>query len=80
MLLENEKATRPLKSTAKRIHVAGSAARDLGIQCGGWTIDWQGKSGTPTTGTTVLAALRNSAGQGTKVTFSRDGAGAEGAG
>ncbi len=61
VLLKNEKATLPLKSTAKRIHVAGSAARDLGIQCGGWTIDWQGKRGELTVGTTILAGIEQHA-------------------
>ena len=79
VLLKNEKRTLPIAKSAKRIHVAGKNADDLGNQCGGWTIDWQGKSGTPTTGTTVLAALRSSAGPSTEVTFSKDGAGAGGA-
>ena len=36
----------PLAKTAARIHVAGKNADDLGNQCGGWTIDWQGKAAT----------------------------------
>ena len=79
MLLKDEKKALPLSKTAKRIHVAGKSADDLGNQCGGWTITWQGKSGTPTTGTTVLAALRAAAGAGTEVSFSKDGTGARGA-
>ena len=60
--------------------MAGKNADDIGNQCGGWTIDWQGKSGDVTTGgTTILAAIRNTVSKGTKVTFSRDGAGATGA-
>ena len=40
---------------------AGKNADDIGNQCGGWTIDWQGKSGDVTTGgTTILTAIRNS--------------------
>ncbi|MCX7655942.1 MAG: glycoside hydrolase family 3 C-terminal domain-containing protein, partial [Treponemataceae bacterium] len=42
----------------RRLFVAGWAADDIGIQCGGWTIDWQGKSGTITTGTTIVEALK----------------------
>jgi beta-glucosidase len=42
-----------------RIHLAGKSADNIGNQCGGWTIDWQGKSGEVTPGgTTVLAAVR----------------------
>jgi beta-glucosidase len=79
VLLKNERRTLPLSRTAKRIHVAGRSADDLGNQCGGWTITWQGGSGAPTTGTTVLAALRAAAGKGTQVSHSRDGSGAAGA-
>jgi beta-glucosidase len=79
VLLKNEKKTLPLSRSAKRIHVAGRNADDLGNQCGGWTIDWQGKSGPVTTGTTILAALRTAAGSGVQVSHSVDGTGAEGA-
>lgn len=79
VLLKNDKKTLPLSKTAKRIHVAGKSADDLGNQCGGWTISWQGASGTPTTGTTILAALKGAVSKGTAVTFSKDGTGAAGA-
>src|SRR4029078_6787119 len=48
VLLRNEKSLLPLKKTA-RIHVAGASADDMGNQCGGWTLDWQGQSGKGTT-------------------------------
>jgi beta-glucosidase len=80
VLLKNEHKALPLSKTAKRIHVAGKSADDIGNQCGGWTIDWQGKSGNVTTGgTTVLAAIRSAVSKNTQVTFSADGAGAAGA-
>jgi beta-glucosidase len=79
VLLKNEGAL-PLSRQAARIHVVGAAADDIGIQSGGWTIDWQGRTGEVTTGgTTILEALRSAAGPGTEVTYSADGAGAEGA-
>jgi beta-glucosidase len=79
VLLKNEGAL-PLSRQAARIHVVGVAADDIGIQSGGWTIDWQGRTGEVTTGgTTILEALRSAAGPGTEVTWSADGAGAEGA-
>jgi len=79
VLLKNDKKVLPLAKTAKRIHVAGSNADDIGNQCGGWTISWQGESGAPTTGgTTILAALRAAAGAD-RVTYARDGLGAAGA-
>ena len=78
VLLKNDGAL-PLSKTAKRIHVAGRAADDLGRQCGGWTIHWQGQLGTPTVGTTVLAAFQQRAREQQRVTYSPDGTGAEGA-
>ncbi len=80
VLLKNQNKVLPLKKTAARIHVGGKSADDLGNQCGGWTIDWQGKSGEVTPGgTTVLAAIRQAVSKGTQVTFSKDGTGAAGA-
>jgi beta-glucosidase len=79
VLLKNEKRALPLSKSAARIHVAGRNADDLGHQMGGWTIQWQGHSGTQTTGTTILAALKAAAGTGTQVTYSRDAQGAAGA-
>ena len=77
VLLKNEGAL-PLKRDARRLHVAGAAADNLGVQCGGWTIHWQGGDGDITEGTTILAGLREVA-QGVNVTHSADGSGAEGA-
>lgn len=80
VLLKNERNALPLAKTLKRLHVAGAAADDIGIQCGGWTIEWQGKAGKVVEGgTTILAALRKAVGADTKVTFSADGQGATGA-
>jgi beta-glucosidase len=79
VLLKNDRRALPLSKTARRLLVAGKNADDLGNQCGGWTITWQGKSGTPTTGTTILAALRAAAGKGTEVAYAKDGDGAAGA-
>ena len=80
VLLKNERKALPLAKTAVRIHVAGRNADDIGNQCGGWTVEWQGKSGAVTTGgTTILEAIRKAASPATKVTFAADGSGAAGA-
>ncbi len=80
VLLKNENKALPLSKTLARIHIGGANADDLGNQCGGWTIDWQGKSGEVTTGgTTILKAIQGAVSKTTKVTFSKDGTGAEGA-
>ncbi|MFP4624283.1 MAG: glycoside hydrolase family 3 protein, partial [Gemmatimonadota bacterium] len=79
VLLKNEGGTLPLSKNA-RIHVAGRAADDIGIQSGGWTIEWQGEVGEVTTGgTTILEALRAAAGSAGSISYSADGSGAAGA-
>ncbi|NIK56249.1 glycoside hydrolase family 3 N-terminal domain-containing protein [Kribbella shirazensis] len=57
VLLKNESNLLPLAPTSK-LYVAGSNANDLGNQMGGWSISWQGGSGTTTTGTTILDGIR----------------------
>jgi beta-glucosidase len=80
VLLKNERRALPLSKGLARVHVGGKSADDIGNQCGGWTISWQGKSGEVTPGgTTILKAIRNTVSRRTKVTHSADGSGAEGA-
>jgi beta-glucosidase len=80
VVLKNDRQTLPLSKTVTRIHVAGRNADNIGNQCGGWTIDWQGKSGDVTPGgTTILAAIRSAVSSSTRVSTSVDGTGAEGA-
>lgn len=45
-------------STSDPILVGGQAADDIGLQCGGWTVGWQGSAGATTPGTTLWEALR----------------------
>lgn len=77
VLLKNNDGTLPIKN-AGRIFVAGRGADDIGLQCGGWTVDWQGKQGPITKGTTILQGLKEVAGDST-VDFSAEGEGAAGA-
>jgi beta-glucosidase len=80
VLLKNEGNLLPLSKTLKRIHVAGLGADSMGVQCGGWTILWQGRSSTVVAGgTTILQGIRNSVSKETAVTYSIDGDGAAGA-
>ena len=76
VLLKNEQAL-PLSKSLKRINVIGSAADDLGIQCGGWTISWQGETGKVTTGTTILQGIRQTVGSSADVLFSRNTSGVQ---
>jgi beta-glucosidase len=80
VLLKNEKKTLPISKQSARIHVAGKSADNIGNQCGGWTILWQGKTGNVIPGgTTVLDAIKAAVAPKTQVSFSLDGTGAEGA-
>ncbi|KAJ7516210.1 hypothetical protein O6H91_22G047300 [Diphasiastrum complanatum] len=59
----------PLSKNVPRILVAGSHANDIGNQCGGWTISWQGAAGNTTPGTTILQAISNTVATTTQVDF-----------
>ncbi|KAL9238677.1 hypothetical protein vseg_013067 [Gypsophila vaccaria] len=76
VLLKNGKSDHdpllPLPKKAPKILVAGSHADNLGYQCGGWTIEWQGVSGNDlTSGTTILTAVKNTVDPTTQVTYSK---------
>ena len=71
VLLKNEKSLLPLKRGSS-IAVVGRKADDLGVQCGGWTISWQGNRGNITEGTTLLEGLRRVAGEDTNITYFKD--------
>ncbi|OMO77088.1 hypothetical protein COLO4_25351 [Corchorus olitorius] len=60
----------PLPKKATRILVAGTHAHNLGNQCGGWTIEWQGLSGNNiTSGTTILEGIKAAVDPETQVVF-----------
>jgi beta-glucosidase len=78
VLLKNDNAVLPLQKNAKSILVAGSKADDIGMQCGGWTINWQGRRGSYVSGgTTILQAIKNSVTNTTKIKYSADGSGSD---
>src|SRR5439155_25708631 len=52
--------------------VLGRSADNLGYQCGGWTIEWQGRSGAITGGTTILEAVKRAVSPKTAVLTERD--------
>ncbi|KAK2975355.1 hypothetical protein RJ640_009709 [Escallonia rubra] len=77
VLLKNGKnAARPLLPLSKKapkILVAGTHADNLGCQCGGWTIAWQGlNSNDLTVGTTILTAVRNAVDPSTHVVYNEN--------
>ena len=58
VVLKNEGGTLPLSKDSAGISLGGKTADNIGNQCGGWTVTWQGMSGAVTTGgTTVRQAL-----------------------
>lgn len=69
VILKNDNNTLPLPKNVPRLLVVGQAADDIGLQCGGWTIEWQGQPGNITTGTTLLDAIENSVSANTVVRF-----------
>ncbi|MGA2243592.1 MAG: glycoside hydrolase family 3 N-terminal domain-containing protein [Verrucomicrobiota bacterium] len=78
VLLKNTAHALPLKKNVKHLAVVGQAADDIGLQCGGWTITWQGKPGNVTPGgTTLLAAIKKTVSPETEVTYSASADGSE---
>lgn len=73
VLLKNEDVALPLAKDTPLILVAGASADNIGNQCGGWTITWQGESGKITPGSTVLEGIRNAVSAGSQVEFDRTG-------
>ncbi|KAK6152209.1 hypothetical protein DH2020_014844 [Rehmannia glutinosa] len=70
VLLKNgESADEPVLPLPKKTSkiLAPTHADDIGNQCGGWTIEWHGKSGNITAGTTILTAIKNTVDPKTEV-------------
>ncbi|MGE5643461.1 MAG: glycoside hydrolase family 3 protein [Byssovorax cruenta] len=73
VLLTNNDDILPLRKDTPVIFVAGEGANDIGLQSGGWTLEWQGKSGNDNEGTTILSAVKAAADAGARVEYNRDG-------
>ncbi|KAF6169825.1 hypothetical protein GIB67_034217 [Kingdonia uniflora] len=68
-----DKPLLPLPKKAPKILVAGSHANNLGYQCGGWTIQWQGVSGNNiTSGTTILNGISSAVDPSTEIIYSQN--------
>ncbi len=72
VLLKNQGAL-PIAKTAP-VLVAGRGADNIGMQCGGWSISWQGDHGATTTGTSILTAIRQTVADSAQVIYDRSGA------
>jgi beta-glucosidase len=74
VLLKNHDNTLPLAGDEAMIFIAGDGADDIGIQNGGWTIEWQGTTGVNSTiGTTIREAFEDNAPDNTRVVFNQAG-------
>ena len=73
VLLKNDGGLLPLPRDLPKLLVAGRAAEDIGLQCGGWSISWQGEAGATTEGTTILAGMRAAASEATDIEYAADG-------
>jgi len=69
-LLKNENDIIGKLPSFDSILVAGQGASDIGMQCGGWTIHWQGAHGDITPGTTLLEGFM---GYHSGITYIADG-------
>jgi beta-glucosidase len=69
VLLKNAGGTLPLSRDIPHILVAGRAADDVGLQCGGWTIAWQGQAGDITPGKTLLAGIQAAVSENSAVRY-----------
>ena len=74
VLLKNDADSLPLSKDLPALLVAGQGANDIGIQCGGWSITWQGEVGATTTGTTLLDGIRDTVSKNTTIHYALDGA------
>lgn len=72
VLLAAKNDVLPLKKNDQKILVAGSLANDLGAQCGGWSISWQGSNGDITEGTNILEGIQSLAGS-SEIVYSENG-------
>ena len=73
VLLKNENDILPLSKDTPVIFIAGEGANDIGLQSGGWTLEWLGKPGNDNEGTTVLSGIRATAGAKTRVEYNSEG-------
>jgi beta-glucosidase len=73
VLLKNERNTLPVAQDTAQIVVAGPAADSIGLQCGGWTVEWLGGTDNITHGTTLLQAIRSTASADTTIHFEESG-------
>ena len=73
VLLKNDSAALPVSKNTPKILVAGQGADDIGMMCGGWTISWQGQTGSIQVGTTILNGIKTIVSSDTTVEYEKYG-------
>ena len=74
VLLKNDGLALPIQSSVDYIQVAGSAADNVGMQSGAWTIEWQGVDGNwLATSTSILAGIQARAPKDTRIEYNATG-------
>lgn len=74
VLLKNDNDALPLNADATQtVFLTGNGADNIGIQAGGWTIEWQGVGANDLPGTTLRQAIEASFGENTTLRYSPRG-------
>jgi beta-glucosidase len=74
VLLKNDVKVLPLQPTVSHLRVAGSAADNVGLQAGAWTVEWQGVDGNWLKGaTSILDGIKAYVSPDTKLEYSLTG-------
>jgi beta-glucosidase len=71
VLLKTSAGLLPLAKTAK-VTLVGQHSQDIGLQCGGWTLGWQGVAGNAMPGSTIRQGFERIGGAG-NISYSADG-------
>lgn len=73
VLLKNENNLLPLAKDIESLVVVGKAADNIGYQCGGWSIEWQGLPGPITSGTTIWEGIQAQVADATRLDYKKNG-------
>ncbi|MBN1303064.1 MAG: glycoside hydrolase family 3 C-terminal domain-containing protein [Anaerolineales bacterium] len=74
VLLKNDGDSLPIRKDIGAIYLAGRGADSVGMQCGGWTLTWQGDEGVKIRGgTSILEAINKTVSSETTVEYNRAG-------
>jgi len=73
VVLKNDTGVLPLSKTVPAVALGGKTADNIGNQCGGWTVTWQGMTGNVTTGGTTIRAALEGVLTSARVSYALDG-------